>query len=130
MCCENKRTDQLCSYCTADLHLFFRIGKTLVFSRECLIMIKCFSTDCDENCLMCTSPTKCTKCVPSMLLYQGLCVAHCGQGQFEDGATLSCKGECWDSILADLLSLFCEWLIHRIWGSLTVTFKAKGQTAP
>ena len=51
-----------------------------------------FMIDCGENCLMCTSPTKCTKCIPSMLLYQGLCVAHCGQGQFEDGATMSCKG--------------------------------------
>ena len=29
---ENKDTDQLCSYCTADLHLCFRIGENLVFS--------------------------------------------------------------------------------------------------
>ena len=30
---ENKGADQLCSYCTADLHLRFRIGKNLVFSQ-------------------------------------------------------------------------------------------------
>ena len=29
---ENKGADQLCSYCTADLRLCFRIGKNLVFS--------------------------------------------------------------------------------------------------
>ena len=26
-CSENKGADQLCSYCTADLHLRFRLGK-------------------------------------------------------------------------------------------------------
>ena len=26
-CSENKGADQLCSYCEANLHLFFRIGK-------------------------------------------------------------------------------------------------------
>ena len=30
LCSENKGADQLCSYCTADLHLCFRIGKNLV----------------------------------------------------------------------------------------------------
>ena len=30
---ENKGADQLCSYCTADLRLCFRIGKNPVFSR-------------------------------------------------------------------------------------------------
>ena len=30
--CKNKGADQLCSYCTADLCLCFRIGKNLVFS--------------------------------------------------------------------------------------------------
>ena len=29
---ENKGADQLCSYCTADLHLCFHIGKNPVFS--------------------------------------------------------------------------------------------------
>ena len=29
---ENKGADQLCSYCTADLRLCFRICKSLVFS--------------------------------------------------------------------------------------------------
>ena len=29
---ENKGTDQLFTYCTADLHLCYRIGKNLVFS--------------------------------------------------------------------------------------------------
>ena len=29
---KNKDTDQLCSYCTADLYLCFRIGKNPVFS--------------------------------------------------------------------------------------------------
>ena len=29
---ENKGADQLCSYCTADLHLCFRIGNNPVFS--------------------------------------------------------------------------------------------------
>ena len=29
---ENKVADQLCSYCTADLRLCFRIGKSPVFS--------------------------------------------------------------------------------------------------
>ena len=28
---ENKGADQLCSYCTADLHLCFRIRRLLVF---------------------------------------------------------------------------------------------------
>ena len=28
-CSENKGADQLCSYCTADLRLCFRIGKTI-----------------------------------------------------------------------------------------------------
>ena len=32
MCGENKGADQLCSYCTADLRLCFRIYKLLVFS--------------------------------------------------------------------------------------------------
>ena len=31
MCSENKGTDQLCSYCTADLCLCFHVGKNLVF---------------------------------------------------------------------------------------------------
>ena len=31
-CSENKGADQLCSYCTADLHLCFCIGKNPVFS--------------------------------------------------------------------------------------------------
>ena len=31
MCSENKDTDQLCSYCTADLCLCFRICRLLVF---------------------------------------------------------------------------------------------------
>ena len=31
-CSENKGAGQLCSYCTADLRLCFRIGKNLVFS--------------------------------------------------------------------------------------------------
>ena len=30
---ENKGADQLCSYCTADLRLCFRIGKNPAFSR-------------------------------------------------------------------------------------------------
>ncbi|XP_053388167.1 extracellular matrix organizing protein FRAS1-like isoform X2 [Mercenaria mercenaria] len=47
--------------------------------------------DCGENCLACTSPTGCTKCGGNMLLYKGLCVEHCAQGQFEDGTSLSCK---------------------------------------
>ena len=29
-CSENKGTDQLCSYCTADLRLCFRIGKNAI----------------------------------------------------------------------------------------------------
>ena len=29
---ENKGADQLCSYCTADLRLCFRIGQNLFFS--------------------------------------------------------------------------------------------------
>ena len=32
MSSENKGTDQLCSYCTADLRLYFRVGKNLVLS--------------------------------------------------------------------------------------------------
>ena len=31
LCSENKEADQLHSYCTADLHLCFRICKKLVF---------------------------------------------------------------------------------------------------
>ena len=31
-CSENKGADQLCSYCTADLRLCFRIGENPVFS--------------------------------------------------------------------------------------------------
>ena len=31
LCSENKEVDQLCSYCAADLHLCFHIGKKLVF---------------------------------------------------------------------------------------------------
>ena len=31
MCSENKGADQLCSYCTPDLRLCFRICKSLVF---------------------------------------------------------------------------------------------------
>ena len=30
---ENKGADQLCSYCTADLRLCFRLGNNPVFSR-------------------------------------------------------------------------------------------------
>ena len=33
-CSENKGADQLCSYCTADLRLCFRIGKNPVFPRR------------------------------------------------------------------------------------------------
>ena len=36
---DNKGADQLCSYCEADLHLCFRICKTLVFSQQ---LLKCF----------------------------------------------------------------------------------------
>ena len=32
MCSENKGADQLCSYCTADLRLYFRLSILLVFS--------------------------------------------------------------------------------------------------
>ena len=31
-CSKNKGADQLCSYCTADLRLCFRLSKNLVFS--------------------------------------------------------------------------------------------------
>ena len=31
-CSENKGADQLCSYCTADLRLCFRLCKLLVYS--------------------------------------------------------------------------------------------------
>ena len=31
-CIKNKGADQLCSYCTADLRLCFRIGKILILS--------------------------------------------------------------------------------------------------
>ena len=41
MCGENKGADQLCSYCTADLRLCFRICKLLVFS-----CTGSFVTDC------------------------------------------------------------------------------------
>ena len=34
-CNENKDTDQLCSYCTADLRLCFRMGKYPVFFSFC-----------------------------------------------------------------------------------------------
>ncbi|KAL4240404.1 Extracellular matrix protein fras1 [Mactra antiquata] len=47
--------------------------------------------DCGENCLTCSSPTTCTRCKKNMLLYHGLCVQHCAQGQYEDGQTMSCK---------------------------------------
>ena len=33
LCSENKGSDQLLSYCEADLRLCFHIGKNLVFSR-------------------------------------------------------------------------------------------------
>ena len=33
-CSESKGADQLCSYCTADLRLCFRLGKNPVFSRR------------------------------------------------------------------------------------------------
>ena len=33
-CGENKGADQLCSYCTADLHLCFRIDKIIWFSKD------------------------------------------------------------------------------------------------
>ena len=48
LCSENKGADQLCSYYTADLHLCFRLGKNLVFSRHgsyvyvSLINLSCF----------------------------------------------------------------------------------------
>ena len=32
LCSENNLADQMCSYCTADMGLCFRIGKNLVFS--------------------------------------------------------------------------------------------------
>ena len=31
LCSENKGADQLCSYCTADVRLCFRISKKIVF---------------------------------------------------------------------------------------------------
>ena len=34
-CSENKGADQLCSYCEADLHLYFRLCKMFVFSVVC-----------------------------------------------------------------------------------------------
>ena len=39
-CSENKGTDQLCNYCTADLRLCFRICKLLAFSRTGSFMFK------------------------------------------------------------------------------------------
>ena len=33
LCSENKGADQLCSYCTADLRLCFRIGNNPIFSQ-------------------------------------------------------------------------------------------------
>ena len=53
-CSENKGADQLCSYCTADLRLCFRIAKNRVFTQKPvtgpeqrlnvdLFSIKCFS---------------------------------------------------------------------------------------
>ena len=43
-CSENKGTDQLCSYCTADLRFCFRIGK-IPFSYKTahLLVVKCVS---------------------------------------------------------------------------------------
>ena len=38
-CSENKDADQLCSYCTADQHLCFRIGKSLVSQDVALLYL-------------------------------------------------------------------------------------------
>ena len=38
-CSENKGADQLCSYCTADLRLCFRICRLLAFWCDCSIII-------------------------------------------------------------------------------------------
>ncbi|XP_052791092.1 extracellular matrix organizing protein FRAS1-like isoform X2 [Mya arenaria] len=46
---------------------------------------------CGDHCLSCNSPTSCTRCTKNMLVSQGQCVTKCGQGQYEEGATMSCK---------------------------------------
>ena len=39
MCSKNKRADQLCIYCTADLSLCFRICKLLIFDGNRILKI-------------------------------------------------------------------------------------------
>ena len=39
LCSEYKGTDQLCSYCTADLRLCFGIGKNTVFLRKNVLLM-------------------------------------------------------------------------------------------
>ena len=41
LCSENKGADQLCSYCTADLRLCFRMGK----NHDTALIIKCIMTE-------------------------------------------------------------------------------------
>ncbi|WAQ95604.1 FRAS1-like protein [Mya arenaria] len=54
---------------------------------------------CGDHCLSCNSPTSCTRCTKNMLVSQGQCVTKCGQGQYEEGATMSCKGNLGPPIL-------------------------------
>ena len=78
-------------YCTRD-SVWLTVDRDYMrMEAPCLVK----ASDCrsGEACVACTSPTGCTKCVASMLLYKGQCVAHCGPGQYEDGSTMSCKGE-------------------------------------
>ena len=81
---------QLC-YCTRDSVWLTVDRDNMRMEAPCLVK----ASDCrsGENRVACTSPTGCTKCVSTMLLYKGQCVAHCGQGQYEDGSTMSCKGK-------------------------------------
>ena len=78
-------------YCTRDSVWLTVDRDNMRMEAPCLVKV----SDCrsGENCVACTSPTGCTKCVSTMLLYKGQCVAHCGQGQYEDGSTMSCKGK-------------------------------------
>ena len=39
LCSEDKGADQLCSYCTANLRLCFRIGKSPVFSSPLFVYV-------------------------------------------------------------------------------------------
>ena len=69
-CSENKGADHLCSYCTADLRLCFRIGKNPLSSNIALMLLKKCELEMRVCKTLCPQPYFCPYLYDSFISFE------------------------------------------------------------